>query len=778
MSDEPRLFLLGQTLSELVVKDPKYLLPILCGKWIAGPKGEEGLQEEWKKLLRADLIRDAANLDAPRRVAVISSAGLGKSTNLGFVEAHVCEEQGGKQLPFLIRLDRTEKRDEPSHIGALQDAIKNPKELLAWLALRVDLAVGGDKERHRWAVERYAAAGRITLLFDGLDHVMELDKERFLSGLAALLNAPPWRNCPIWISGRREAFEVWGEAFFRGHPLRVLQVDPLGADEIDRFMRNKTRFPWQHDFPRECQPLLATPRTLGLICFTLQTEIPHPRADQQTRQDDIRKLELHTAAGIYHRAYFHVGDPRSIDNHGLLAQGLLSDKEKFGLEEDEPPLEDNLPDRVSRMGLVLGAIAFHMLAKGAEGITLSALRRDVGPKLEKMGHGSTGQFVKHLNQLRRMDNHTLEFSLFNSNLSTGQLSWAKRTVKAFFAAYWVTRYGCIKEDLPKLKEWIVDKHGNRLAAYDEFWQFAAEMPDRALSAEDERFNRWVQVFRPSFTPPAQLTGSHDYVQWHRRMVYHSFELMRKRSPGILTHWREKSPEQLAIVAEIEGGWCDIALGDCYYQAEPAEGRAGRLIKNVPAFRMHEWPVINRWYEAFHPAHLASRWKNPWNDKVHPLANVDGREGEEFCPVVNVTWLDAWNYAAWVRDHLFLPSELQWEHACRKGTAWDHYFEGGREELAKRAWFDRNAGGHTHPMPPKDSDRHLNPNGLYDMHGNVWEWCADWYDETALHRAVRGGSWDDVIRACRSASRFHGDPTNRPHNTGFRLATALCTVGAE
>ena len=79
-----------------------------------------------------------------------------------WVEAHIAEEPGSKQVPFLFRLDRTPKHDDASHINALKKAVKDPNGLLDYLAQRVTLAVTGDKARHRWALERYAAAGRIT----------------------------------------------------------------------------------------------------------------------------------------------------------------------------------------------------------------------------------------------------------------------------------------------------------------------------------------------------------------------------------------------------------------------------------------------------------------------------------------------------------------------------------------------------------------------------------------------------------------------------------------
>lgn len=117
------------------------------------------------------------------------------------------------------------------------------------------------------------------------------------------------------------------------------------------------------------------------------------------------------------------------------------------------------------------------------------------------------------------------------------------------------------------------------------------------------------------------------------------------------------------------------------------------------------------YEAFDPAHKAGQSKNPWNDKAHPLARKRGRE-EKNLPVVNVTWYNAWNFAKWVGDDVFLPSELQWEHACRAGSGTKYYFGNEESELAEHASDSSNSTRRTHPMPPQASDHHdCNENGL-------------------------------------------------------------------
>jgi formylglycine-generating enzyme required for sulfatase activity len=112
----------------------------------------------------------------------------------------------------------------------------------------------------------------------------------------------------------------------------------------------------------------------------------------------------------------------------------------------------------------------------------------------------------------------------------------------------------------------------------------------------------------------------------------------------------------------------------------------------------------------------------------------------------------------------LPTEAQWEYACRAGSSTRYCFGNSETELADYGWFESNAGGRTHPVGEKKP----NAWGLYDMYGNVWEWCSDWYDgnyykespaidpagPTAVtSRVLRGGSWADPAPYCRSSYRY-------------------------
>jgi formylglycine-generating enzyme required for sulfatase activity len=132
------------------------------------------------------------------------------------------------------------------------------------------------------------------------------------------------------------------------------------------------------------------------------------------------------------------------------------------------------------------------------------------------------------------------------------------------------------------------------------------------------------------------------------------------------------------------------------------------------------------------------------------------------------------------DGFRLPTEAEWEYACRAGTSTPYGFEGGEEELGRYAWFDKNSGGRTHAV----GEASANTFGLHDLHGNVWEWVWDGYEPDYYRRSpqidpvcpapvtlrvFRGGCWDGGGGFCRSALRNVLDPAYRDYSLGFRVA---------
>ena len=164
---------------------------------------------------------------------------------------------------------------------------------------------------------------------------------------------------------------------------------------------------------------------------------------------------------------------------------------------------------------------------------------------------------------------------------------------------------------------------------------------------------------------------------------------------------------------------------------------------------------------------------------------EGQTNED--PVTCVSWNDAVAFCQWLSKKegktYRLPTEAEWEYACRAGTTTRWCFGDDEAALAKYAWYDGNSRNATHPVGQK------RPNawGLYDMHGNVWEWCADWYAEdyygqsppddptgpsSGTDRVLRGGSWFSSPGSPRSANRDRDRPGNRGHYDGFRVARTL------
>jgi formylglycine-generating enzyme required for sulfatase activity len=187
--------------------------------------------------------------------------------------------------------------------------------------------------------------------------------------------------------------------------------------------------------------------------------------------------------------------------------------------------------------------------------------------------------------------------------------------------------------------------------------------------------------------------------------------------------------------------------------------------------------------------------------------VDGRDSSAF-PVEQVSWDDVVEFCKKLSElpeekksgRVYrLPTEAEWEYACRAGSNTAYCFGNNEESLCDYAWFEDNSGYQTHPVGEKKP----NAWGLYDMHGNVWELCSDWYDyyiEGAVidpsgpsegrfsrqlyygvapidpshppdgpYRVYRGGCNGCEAKYCRSACRYGEDPSERREDLGFRVA---------
>jgi len=153
------------------------------------------------------------------------------------------------------------------------------------------------------------------------------------------------------------------------------------------------------------------------------------------------------------------------------------------------------------------------------------------------------------------------------------------------------------------------------------------------------------------------------------------------------------------------------------------------------------------------------------------------------PVEQVSWEDCQEFVKKLNkmqkiEAFRLPTEAEWEYACRAGSTAAYCYGDNPDSLGDYAWYGKNSDGTTHQVGRKKP----NAWGLYDMHGNVWEWCADWYgdypsgavtDPTGPKhdhsRVLRGGSFNSPMSYVRCSYRTVLVPTNRYNSDGFRLA---------
>ncbi|MBN1518120.1 SUMF1/EgtB/PvdO family nonheme iron enzyme [Candidatus Sumerlaeota bacterium] len=190
----------------------------------------------------------------------------------------------------------------------------------------------------------------------------------------------------------------------------------------------------------------------------------------------------------------------------------------------------------------------------------------------------------------------------------------------------------------------------------------------------------------------------------------------------------------------------------------------------------------------HTVELDGFWMGKYEVTQEQYERIMGSNPSHFKgaqnPVENVSWdvvtsLFCEKLSQHAGDTFALPTEAQWEYACRAGCGWRYCFGNDPAGLDDYAWYNSNSGDKTHPVGQKRA----NAFGLYDMHGNVDEWCADFYDDgyyaksprnnpenmsSSSWMVLRGGSWHTSPSGCRSCSRNRNKPLNKSNDRGFRV----------
>ncbi len=266
--------------------------------------------------------------------------------------------------------------------------------------------------------------------------------------------------------------------------------------------------------------------------------------------------------------------------------------------------------------------------------------------------------------------------------------------------------------------------------------------------------------------------------------------------------REPPPEDLfsRVETPLDGRvslWRDVEAGrfrmgssqsepDYHEEKHPlgafGDERPQHEVEISQPFRLMTVPVTSAMYRTFEASHELERWdgvgeKELWH---HPVVNVDWYQASAFC-----RWLESHGFAG-----ARLPAEAQWEYACRAGTSTRYWSGDSEEDLERVAWYGANASSRTHRVGGKPA----NPWDLCDLHGNVWEWCADGWDaqaygkraqgqpaidpqadedvwNTEAPRVLRGGAWGSPPLSLRAAYRGRNWHGYRDWGVGFRVCVS-------
>jgi formylglycine-generating enzyme required for sulfatase activity len=206
----------------------------------------------------------------------------------------------------------------------------------------------------------------------------------------------------------------------------------------------------------------------------------------------------------------------------------------------------------------------------------------------------------------------------------------------------------------------------------------------------------------------------------------------------------------------------------------------------------EFDMEAKWFEKEHPQHRVKITKPLYLGVTEVTQEQYERvmgenpsvfKGDPQRPVETVSWEDVKEFCERLSEKegktYQLPTEAQWEYACRSGSTTKWCFGDSESQLDDYAWYDDNSGDTTHPVGQKKP----NAWGLYDMHGNVWEWCANWWDDdysessstdptgpsSGSFRVFRGGSWYSPAGDCRSAYRDYFLLWGESCGLGFRVS---------
>ncbi len=709
------------------------------------------------KLASALDIRDLFfKQDSPERFLLRGLPGSGKTTLLRYLTHRFASRTAAgekERVPVYMRL-KSINLSESTLEEVIKDQIK---------------AYSSKESYHALCAENRFLESKMVLLFDGLDEIEHAEtSNEFAIALDKLTRKYP--RCNIIVTSRPS--ELRRSDFQK---FRLFDVLPLKPKIIKAYLKNwftgdsdkVNKLLQTFDDKPRIQALAANPFLLSMICFTYEY------GDGTALFERRSELYANCTQHLLQRTYDPISDAKSKIDYENTLEILKNISLRFFLWQQA----DFPVDQVNVFGRDI--VATQDLGETED--MLDCLQRDTG-LIQRAKDGFT--FVhrslwEYFTALALLDKSS-DFVIRNAanpdweeavRLYAGLLKNDKDVAELMNGLWDINRPLAVRVttevEMPakELIQPLIEKGNDNRGRLLLIESIAQSLP---LISPNDRTSLVNETLKILFIECEEKDCE---VIYSAQLLLEKLDMQPLATDGLIYQlfelWRvAERHKKLLADPKNHFKWIDIAggsflMGDNEHEINEEPTHEVTLA----GFQMSKHPVTNRMLQHF------------------PFGRKFPNHGDENCPAVENTWYEAYYFALWIGARL--PTEAEWEYACRGGSRGMHsqyFFGDDLAELSKHAWFNEKSREHAHAVHetnPNSGEENLNALGLANMHGNVWEWCTSRYgaytEETAIdpkdpaegERAIRGGAWYVSARSVRAAYRAHRPPNTRFDRLGFR-----------